>query len=79
VTRETKKPRPKARVNRRSQQALGRRVNRLMERGPDADEWSACPLEVAAPLDGFPVVPLVQAGDGGLWVPIYVYVSKETR
>ncbi len=46
-------------------------------KGISDEDWNVAPLPDMAPLNGFPLVPLVAAGDGGMWVPVYVYVTKE--
>ena len=41
--------------------------------------WLIPNMAQEAPLTGFPNVPIVQAGDGGLWVPVYIYIDKEKK
>lgn len=43
----------------------------------DDEDWSTAPLALAEPRSSFQTTSVVKAGDGGLWVPIYVYVANE--
>jgi len=54
---------------------LLKKVERLIETGASAEDWTFAPI-ADAPLDGFPEVPLVVSGTGGTWVPVYIHVPK---
>jgi hypothetical protein len=44
----------------------------------ETEDWFAPKIrEDIEPLKAFPVSEVVQAGDGGFWVPVYIYVEKD--
>lgn len=49
-----------------------------MRSGLSDEDWSLPRIKGAEPLEAFPEVPLVKAGDGGTWVPIYIYLPEST-
>lgn len=60
---------------------MSNKISRLKEKmessGLEDPDWHIPHVIPGEPLDGFPEVPAVRAGDGGLWVPVYVYLPKK--
>ncbi len=57
--------------------AYSLKASQKIVKGLDDDDWVTTPISEEEPMNGFPDVPLVKAGDGGMWVPVYIYIPKE--
>ena len=54
-------------------------IKKLTTSDLDAYDWSVPKIrEDIEPLKAFPVSEIVQAGYGGFWVPVYIYIEKKS-
>lgn len=61
-------------MNKKQQDELHHKMHSSNLSSPD---WFIPQTTDDEPLNGFPTVPTVRADDGGLWVPVFIYVNKE--
>ena len=50
---------------------------KLQESNLEDGDWVVTNVEDVDPVTAFPKVPIVAAGDGGLWVPVFIYVEAK--
>lgn len=55
--------------------AYQKKVEAKIELGLSDEDWMLAPLGNRI-LNAMPDCPVVRAGDGGIWVPVYVYISR---
>lgn len=58
---------------------IPKKITKRMLKPLDDEDWVVPPIREGKPLDGLPELPVVHAGDGGIWVPVYIYLKGRKK